>query len=249
MHLLDRIAYNNRLNHRHPAEKAFHAMALLVLALVVPPWPGGMMVMAVNLCGLCLFAKIRPSVILKAMVVPSSFMVVAGLTLAVGIGHDPQGAPAFIVTQESVLHSMHVLLRAMAAYTCLLFLALTTPLPALLDLLRRYHVPSALLETAMLVYTMLFVLAFTAQRITQAQQARLGYHGVRRAYRSLAVLVTNIFGKTLHKARCMEQGLASRAFQGRFQVVGNSAPLSYPVLLLDAALISLIAALSLAPNM
>ena len=101
-------------------------------------------------------------------------------------------------------------LRSIAAISCLLFLALTTPMASLLILLRRMRVPAGVVDLMSLTYRFLFLFMETLQVMTRAQASRLGYGTLRRAYRSLAMLTVSFFGRVLDRVRRLETGLASR---------------------------------------
>lgn len=245
MHLLDRAAHGNRLRHRHPAEKALFSVALLGVCLLLPPWPACALVAATTAGATLFIARIKPGMYLRALLAPLGFMLIAGVSLAIGIQHTPDSGYHLVVSREGLSTAVQVLSRSLAAFSCLLFLALTTPLPALLGLMRRCRIPGAIVDTSLLIYNMLFVFSGTWQRMAMAQQARLGYGTMRQAYRSTASLVAGLLGQALHRARCMENGLASRGFQGQLRVAADETPLSVQALFLVAALVGLITALSL----
>ena len=243
MHLLDHVAHNNLLRSRHPAEKALFSAGLLGVCLVLPPWPTSALVTASTCLAAVLVAGIRPGVLLCAMRIPLLFMALSGLSLALSIVHTSGHGLSVTVTRDSLLGAAMVLSRAFAAYSCLLFLALTTPLPALLGLMRRCRMPEPVVDVALSIYNMLFVISDSWQRMATAQHARLGHNGIRQAYRSTALLVAGLLGRALRRSRNLENGLASRGFQGRMRVLDNNAPLSIPALLLAAATVSVVAVL------
>ncbi len=110
--------------------------------------------------------------------------------------------------------------------SCLVGLSLTTPASELIPWLRRVGVPQAVLEIALLMYRLLFILAARAMAGRQAQEARLGYMSFGRSVRSLGLLTAALLSRSLARARRLEIGLAARGFQGELKVLSKPRALS-----------------------
>lgn len=67
--------------------------------------------------------------------------------------------------------------RALGAVGCLYFLSLSTPVPELLDALRRARVPEVVGDLAVLIYRYIFILFATFRSMRDAAASRLGYAG------------------------------------------------------------------------
>ncbi len=114
--------------------------------------------------------------------------------------------------------------RALAGLSCLLFLALTTPVTDLLTGLRRLRLPAEIADIALLIYRFLFLLADTAMAMDSAQAARLGHDGTGRRLRSLGQLIGNLLPRALDRARRLEVGLAARGYDGEMRVLSPRRP-------------------------
>jgi len=143
-----------------------------------------------------------------------------------GIGLAPGGT----------LLAAQLIARSMAGVTCLLFLALTTPVTDLMGGLRRLGLSAEVTEIALLMYRFTFLLADTAQAMDAAQAARLGHDGARRRLRSLGMLVANLLPRALDRARRMEIGLAARGWHGEMRVLSPRMAVSWPGLAWTLAL-------------
>lgn len=75
-----------------------------------------------------------------------------------------------------------VMARALGAVGCLYFLSLSTPVPELLDALRRARVPEVVGDLAVLIYRYIFILFATFRSM---RDARRQPPGLCRAVRSL----------------------------------------------------------------
>jgi cobalt/nickel transport system permease protein len=123
-----------------------------------------------------------------------------------------------------------LVLRSLAALTCLLFLALTTPATDLIAGLRRLGLPAEIAELALLMYRFLFLLGETALAMDSAQAARLGHVGAKRRLRALGLLVANLLPRALDRARRLEVGLSARGWDGDLRVLSKRATVSRPAL-------------------
>lgn len=223
MHTIDRIAYSNRLAGRSAAEKTALALGMLVAALALPPWPGGLVVLAVMLAATLVVARVPVRTYFKLASAPLIFLAVGIVPLLVSIDFGGSLLLHFAWAPGGVDVVVRVVLRTLAALSCLFFLSMTTPVPQVLRVLRRMRVPSVLTEVSLIIYRDIWVFVDTVRSIRAAQNARLGYRSTRASYRSLGMLVATFFGQTLQRARAMENGLKARNWQGEIRVLDEGA--------------------------
>lgn len=218
---VDRVAHLNRWRSRSLTEKATLALGMLVLSILLPPYPAAAVV-AISMIGASLLgARVPVRVFVACAVAPLGFLLAGAVTLVVqvdmtGLSFAPGGTAAAIKLAS----------RSVAALTCLLFLALTTPTTDLVRALRRCGLPAEITEVALLTYRFVFLLADTALNMNTAQAARLGHVGMRRRLTSLGVLIANLLPRALGRARQLEIGLAARGWEGEMLVLGDSRPIS-----------------------
>ncbi|TCP52621.1 cobalt/nickel transport system permease protein [Tumebacillus sp. BK434] len=105
-----------------------------------------------------------------------------------------------------------ILTRVLACLSTMLFLILTTPLPELLQVLKRLRMPQLVLELMLITYRFLFLLADIAEDMTTAQRARGGYAGAGGALRDTARLVVRLFQKAMQQSAKLSHGLVARGF-------------------------------------
>jgi len=146
-----------------------------------------------------------------------AFLLLSGVTLLVSIQADAQGALHLRWAPEGLLHLTEVGARALAALAALLFLVLSTPLPALLDMLRRLRVPASLLDLMVLCYRMLFVFAAAWSAVRTAQQARLGEASLRARWRGLQLITASLAVQVWLRAQALERAAAMRLGEGRLR--------------------------------
>lgn len=213
----DRIAQTSRWRQRPLAEKSLLAGGLMLLALVLPPWPGGAVVLAAALAAT--FAAGTPaSAWARLALPPLAFVATGAATLLVTVDSGGIGLAA-----DGAERAGGVALRAVAALASLLLLSVTTPATDLVHGLRRLGLPAEFAEVALATWRFLFVLSDTAAAMNHAQAARLGHVGWRRRIRSAGLLAAALLPRALDRAHRLEVGLAARGFDGSLRTLTRRA--------------------------
>ena len=245
MKTIDRIAYCNRLAGRSAAEKTAFCMGMLVAALALPPWPGGLLVLVVMLVATLGVAGVPTGVYARMMLGPLAFLAVGIVPLLVSVDLGGRWVVDLHWAPDGAELALRVTLRSLAAVSCLFFLSMTTPVPQVLRVLRRLRVPAVLTEVALLVYRDVWVFVDTVRSIRAAQASRLGYSSLRSSYRSLGMLAATLFGQALQRARTMDSGLRARNWQGEIRVLDDGAAASLLGFTIVTAVVTLTVAASL----
>jgi cobalt/nickel transport system permease protein len=202
-------------------DKLLLCLGLVVCALVLPPWPGSVLV-GVTAVVLALGpARVPAGTFGRAVRWPLAFIGVGALTAVVQLDGAHLGwAPDAAARAGSLVG------HALAGSTAVLLLATTTPMSDLLPALRRLRVPEAVVEVASVVYRLLFVLLESLRTIREAQTARMGYSSLRRSYRSSGVLAAAVLTRSWDRARRLQEGLAGRGMDTGLRVLPEALPSS-----------------------
>ncbi len=212
MTLLDRLAARGRWRTVPAAEKGLVALGMLAVCLTAPPVPAG---------GLALLALTALAVgpagvpwrpFLAVLAVPLGLLAATLPLLLVAVTWD--GGPQVAWAADGPERAAALMGRAAGGAAALAFLATTTPVGQVLGLLRRWRVPAAVLEVALVTYAQAGTLMTAAVRGHRAQAARLGTVGVMRRLRSAGMLAAGLLRHGLHHARALETGLAARGYRG-----------------------------------
>lgn len=245
MDRIDRLAHDNRLADRHPAEKLLFAGGMLLLALTLPPWPGSLaVVVAVTVAALGV-ARLPSRDFAAVLAVPVGFIAAGALVLPVSLAPAADGSWSVSLSAEGMRAAGLTSLRALAGAECLVFLALTTRAADLVSLLHRVGVPAGLVDVVLLTYRFIGLLADCAARGAVAQAARLGWRGMAGRVRSAGLLAAALLPRALERARRSEIGLAARGFSGGLPVLSRHRPPAIPALALVAAVLVATAAAGL----
>ncbi|MFJ6632849.1 cobalt ECF transporter T component CbiQ [Streptomyces sp. NPDC091376] len=238
---IDAAAHSSRWRRRHPCEKAALGLGLTFCAISLPPWPGAVLVAAAALAVLLGPAGVAPRQLWRAWRVPLGFCVTGAAPLLFAVG-GPDGFVAF--APGGPAHAGELLLRTSAASLGVLLFAFTTPVSDVLPRLVRAGVPAPVVDVALVMYRISFLLLDTVHRIREAQAARLGHTSRAATWRSLAGLGATAFVRAFDRAQRLHTGLAGRGYDGTLRVLVPRATVSARFLAATAGLLAGIVALT-----
>ncbi|HHY54320.1 MAG TPA: cobalt ECF transporter T component CbiQ [Chloroflexi bacterium] len=225
MRQIDAYAYSNRISKLHPAYKVGASLLALVLCLTLNRPLASLLILALML-GLTIFwAGVSWRFVLTLLLTEGSFLLAGVLGVAISVSTMPDAGGAalgpFWVRSDaaSVWLALNLFLRALGSVSAMNFLALTTPILDLIELLRRLRVPEVLVEVMGLTYRFIFILFDSLERMTLAQEVRLGFGNWRSSLRSAALIGTNLFIDAFRRSRILETALQSRAWDGALRVL------------------------------
>jgi cobalt/nickel transport system permease protein len=219
---LDYLAYNNALKQVSIGEKLLLGGGALILALAVPR-PATLLAVIFVMHGVILYARVPPAYLARLWLAPLAFLLTGIISVAVSVSAAPFTALAVVkvgpwyvgVTAAGLAMAEVLLLRSLAAVSCLLMIATTTPVAYVTAYLSRFPGIGSVAEIAALTYRFIFVFLAAAGQIYTAQQSRLGYADTRRSLRSLALLTANVGRKTFLGARDLTIALSARNYRSR----------------------------------
>lgn len=230
----DRLAHVSRWRPLPLAEKSLLSLGLLILAMALPPWPGGALVLAAASAS-ALRSGVPALAWARLLAAPSLFILTGAATLLVQVGGDGIALAADGGAQAGAL-----MLRALAAVSALLLLTVTTPMAALLHGLRRLGLPEELVDVTMTTYRFIFILLDTAAAMHASQMARLGGRSWRTRIRSAGLLASALLPRALDQARRLEMGLLARGYDGSLRTLAPApAPRMGRLALIGGGLVAL----------
>lgn len=163
-------------------------------------------------------AKVPYKFYLKFISIPFGFSLITCIFLAFFFGtgdviFDP-GIWGIVIRADALTLAITTFFRTLACFSALGFLSLTTPIAEILNDLKKIKIPKIFIEIALLMYTIIFVFLDQIKIMTNAQKTRMGYNGLKNSYRSLGLLITNLFFKSLEKSDNLQYALDSRGYNG-----------------------------------
>lgn len=208
---LDHIAYSNRWSSRHPLEKAYLTLGLLPVAILLPPLPAAPLILTLVTAVAVGCAGVPARLWFRLLAAQSLFLLLAAIPLA-----WQSGWPTALSTG----------LRSAAATACLLLLALTTPVPALLSQAARCRAAGPLVDFSALVYRFLSVAVASIQQTRTAVRQRLAAGSSWGEWVRVAQMAARVLCRTMDRAMRLERGLQCRGLAGGLPAYHHGAPLS-----------------------
>ncbi|MCS6774117.1 MAG: cobalt ECF transporter T component CbiQ [Thermoflexales bacterium] len=222
---IDAFAYANRLSRLHPAYKAGCSLLALCACLVLDRPLASVIVLVLMLALTTVWAGVPWRAVAKLLFAEGSFLLAGVLGIALTVSPSPTPGSVSVggmwvgVSAQSLAQAVAVFLRALGSVAALNFLALTTPVPDLLEWLRRLRVPEVLVELMGLIYRFTFVLLDSLGHMTLAHEVRLGFASQRATLRSAALIGANLFIQAFRRSQRLEVALRSRAWNGSLRVL------------------------------
>jgi cobalt/nickel transport system permease protein len=221
MHI-DQMAYSSKLADKPSEMKMILSGATLILCMWGDSIMFSMVIFVMMFYLSAVVGGIPVIAYLKLLFLPGIFMIMALVGIAVDVAKTSElltgaislGSWYIGISKVGLITAIQLFFRAMGAASCLFFLILTTPFSDILSTLKRWHVPMLLLELSELTYRFIFVLLETGDKIRIAQNNRLGYRGVKNSFRSLGILISSVFVRSLKRSEDIYCSLESRGYNG-----------------------------------
>ena len=225
MRSIDRSAHTNRWRRIPCLEKLALTVGMMAVALTTSSWPVEVLIL-LTMVALAIFgAGVRWTDILRSAAVPVGFVLVGTLAQAVSVRLNGV-MPVFSLTAEMLSKAGFVGIRSLACVAALLTLALTTPLPDILRLLRRVGLGRDVGDIALMMFRFIWLLLDCVEHGRQSQVNRLGYVGYRRSLGSIGLLMAALLPRVLSRAHRVEAGLTARGYEGELNFIPLERPLS-----------------------
>ncbi|HSV48688.1 MAG TPA: cobalt ECF transporter T component CbiQ, partial [Candidatus Acidoferrales bacterium] len=109
--------------------------------------------------------------------------------------------------------------RVLGAVSAMFFLVLTTSMNDLFVSLRKIHIPKILIEISLLTYRYIFVFMEVSSKMNTAQQLRLGQRGWMKRIRSISLLASNLFIRTLEQGERTLVAMNARGYDGNIRLL------------------------------
>lgn len=253
MLLIDHYAYNNKLSSMHPGEKFIFFVLTIVLCLALTTLITSITI-TILMAGIIVFvAGIPWRFYVKLMLLPVSFLIIGVAAVAFSITKGPDdfiwafniGSYSVGIIRQGMINAVELFFRSLGAVSCLYFLALTTPLTELITILKRFRVPTLVIELMTLIYRCIFILLGVTGQIYTAQSSRLGYKNMRTSFNSLSQLVASMFIKSYRHSLTMYDSMASRCYNGNLLFLEEQRKLSVRNLLLIVCIDGVLVACSI----
>lgn len=238
MIVIDKLCYQSKLRYENPGEK--FAFALITLCICVMSRSIAVACIVLAVTGILTVWKggIPVSRYLKFLTIPLAFLLLSTLAIVLNIKKTPldlfaiQLGSWYLTSSRAALqYAVQLILTALSAVSCLYFLAFSTPMPDILEVLRKLHCPKLLIELMLLIYRFIFILLNTASAISVAQECRLGNKDYRTALNSFGKLGSVLMIRAMSRSNRLYDAMEARCYDGNIRVLSETRPPKKKVIL------------------
>jgi cobalt/nickel transport system permease protein len=223
--LIDRNAQTNRWRRVPAIDKVAFALGMMIVSLCAPGWAVQGIILWIMLASLVFGARVPPRAVLTCAVIPLGFIAASSVAQVITLDFA-RGLPLLGLAWHELVPAAHVALRSFACVSALLWLALTTPLTDILQMLRRMGVGSEISDIALMMFRFIWLTLDCLESGVHSQANRLGYSGYRRGLHSMGLLMASLLPRVLSRARRLEAGLAARGYTGELRFIELHQPAS-----------------------
>ena len=181
---LDGYAHSNGLRNVNPYFKVLFAIVTMIVSLISTSPVIPLTIFTLMSILIIFKAKTPVKFYLKFLTVPLIFALITFVFMAIFFGLGQQifqiGVFNLGVTADGFDRALLVFARIMGGFSCLAFLALTTPMTELFSILEDIKIPIIVIELAMLMYRYIFVFLDEAINMYHSQETRNGYSTLKR---------------------------------------------------------------------
>ena len=230
---IDAIAQKSRITQWNAGLKILTCICLLALCIGADSMAVSLLILgSITIVNLAT-SRIGFVGYLSLLTIPLIFITLSGLVLLIEISPQPLGlidiplmGMYMCVTEGTQAYTASILLKAIAAVSCLYCLSLSTPIYEITSFLRRVHLPSIVVELMILIYRYVFVLLDSLYSMNTAAQARLGYRTYRNSWRSFAGIASNLLVRSFARASRSFDAMEARAYQGEIRFLEQVKPVT-----------------------
>jgi len=222
---IDRYAYTNALSKSSPATKLFFALSLLLISVMSPTPVVPLIIFLTSTILILCAAKIPYRFYFKLLWYPILIVAITCIIIVLFFGYQEPLTEInllglrWTVFKDGITLGINLFFRVAGGLSTQFFLVLTTPMTSILLILRKARIPQVLIETSSLVYRYIFVFIEVMETMHIAQELRLGYSGWIKKIRSTALLIGNLFIRTLEQGERTFTAMNARGYDGNIRVL------------------------------
>ena len=228
--ILEDVAQTNGLRETSSGLKLFIGLSSILISVSSPGPVAPLLVAASMSAALLVLARIPARFYVRLLLVPvlfaaTSIAVVLFITGGGAVLIQVPGLPLAVTVGGANL-AVLLLARVFGGMCSLYFIALTTPMTEILDILRRLRVPAVFIDLAMLTYRFIFIFIEEAGQINRSQVMRLGYGRFRESVQSFGMLTGALFLRTWESGEALVLAMDARCYDGKLGIPGETRPVS-----------------------
>lgn len=239
---LEDTAQKNAIRDVNPYTKLLLGLGAIVIAVFSENFVTPLFI-AISLSLVTIFfAGINPRFYAKLLLIPAGFAIISVIVIILISG----GGEVFwswrisdcfglSITSGSLDKGLTVLCRVFGGMCALFFISLTTPMTELFSIMKKGIIPDVLVDLAMIIYRLIFILIEQAVQIYSSQLMRLGYARRKEAINSFGQMCGSLFINSWIAGEDFVRAMECRCYEGKFATFSEIEPVSARTVLPVAA--------------
>ncbi|QLL69182.1 cobalt ECF transporter T component CbiQ [Lactobacillus sp. 3B(2020)] len=222
---IDKYAYGSRIANWSPMTKALLWLVGMVVAF--QPFELVKPVAFIIVAGITIWLtriSVRRYLHWFYVILPFLLLSIVGIVFTISNSKTNLIAPlpifgTYLGLSKSMLPlGIKVALRSLTAIACTYWFALSTPFVQVIQVLKKLHLPKAMIEVTMLMYRFIFIFIDAFEQIYRAQKLRFGYDSMGLMIQSSGILAKMLFEQVIINYQMMTKALDAKLYDGDFYV-------------------------------
>lgn len=220
---VDKYAYFSGFKDFRGDFKVIFGLCTLFTAIAIKsPWAHFFIFLAIFLL-LVVKGKIPVRYYFKLLTLPFFFLLFSTVGIILNIGASWRGFLLFhaeslgfyaYITPDGLRFAFRLIMKSLAAVSCMYFIILTTPISEIIAFLRKCRAPKGFLFIMAMIYRFIFLLLEIGTIKMQSQRCRFGYDNFQNAIKSLKMLWGTTLIQSLNANEWHYKSMISRGYQG-----------------------------------
>lgn len=169
-----------------------------------------------------IFGGIKLKTYLGFLKLPTSFIILGVLAIIIGFSDVDKGFISinigrYFVFIDEVSQSLgrEVFIKSISAFSGLYILSLTTPIPQIIHILKKLHLPEILISLFFLIYRYIFIIFEMSVVMKTSSISRLGFIDYKKSIMTTARIYSLALFRSYKRASDVFDSIEARCFSGK----------------------------------
>lgn len=220
---IDFYAVNSGIRHWNPSFKVACSLLLLLFTLIGNHPVISVIAIITSAVLTVGLGKLPMDRYISVLTIPLAFILMGSLAVGIDFAKQPVGDwnlylhwGYLVVTKESLLMVLCLIIKVFGAVSAMFIMTLSTPSFELFSVLKKMHCPSLIVELMHMIYRFIFILMSVQRNMRISAESRLGFCDFRTSCYSFGQIAGNLFIVSLKKANAYYDAMEARCYDGEF---------------------------------
>lgn len=219
---IDKIAHASGLRQLNQHIRVTLPLICLLLFSIFGNGIYGLLILVLSSAITLTVGRVPARLYFKSLLAPAFFVLTAAIGILLVTAPDASqtlfrvGNLPLYITEHSASLTLQTIIRAYGSLSLVYLIAFHNTIWDLGQYMLLIRLPKTFVELFVLCYRFIFILLEEGYEMVHAQDLRLGYVRLNTSMKSLSLLISQLFIRTIMRARAMEDSLSMRLYTGEF---------------------------------